>query len=147
MNLLNPQHFITPLTEKRNLVTIILIAAFFGVFRLAGGSVYTTDIAVQQSGAVIDRSFSDPRSLNSLSPGNDLELLGGNTTNNHEATSSVRSRREVPNPFDRGDSKRESFGDMLRRRTDTDDSSSRRTGTSEKRDGNLDNIEKMLGLR
>ena len=44
MSLISTRSFIAPLLDKRNLITILLVAIFFGVFRWAGGGVSTSSI-------------------------------------------------------------------------------------------------------
>lgn len=43
MSLINIKNFVEPIIDKRNLVTIILIAGLFGMIRLSGGTAGTVD--------------------------------------------------------------------------------------------------------
>ena len=67
------ESLIAPFFEKRNLVTIIIVAVFFGVYRFSGGAVSTKTRTLGQS----DKSyFSSPfEKSDSVSPAGDLEAL------------------------------------------------------------------------
>jgi hypothetical protein len=90
MSIFNPSHLVTPLLDKRNLIAILLIAGFFGIFRLADGGIEVRDVS--DRGALdgndydrgsdrtvtprdTDRTRNSIEDIRSVTPGREAALL------------------------------------------------------------------------
>lgn len=119
MSLLSAKNFLGPIIDKRNLVTIVLVASFFAVYRLSGGKVHGPIDPSQLEVAPIEQALE----LDALSPG--------------------AGRRAIPAEVEQGSE------DILRevRSARGTTSASRKAEAPADAGAGLDDIERSLGLR
>lgn len=87
---LDPSVLVAPIIDRKNLITIILIAVFFGFYRAAGGSLYIEKTnganlppRLQSTSTGSGRAFGGTvPNLDDLSPGAELKRLRSTTNNN-----------------------------------------------------------------
>jgi len=125
MSLLSARNFILPMTERKQVITILLIAFFFGIYRLAGGGI-----------SIVSRRAPESR----------VETRSS-LPSTYEAPEAAPPRAAAPKrapkqPIAQSDD--DILGDIL------GNGSSRRPSTQPERatdNKQLDDIEKTLGLR
>ena len=145
--MISPQHFLAPLTEKRNLILIFLIALFFSIFRLSGGGVTTAPRNVLERGtdasaapevdlsSGISDDFSD---LNGITPKADIKRAERQRTSDDRVVEQT-ARRSAPSA-----AQEDLLGSM--RRAGTESRPSAKEGTPNNK-SKLAEIERSLGLR
>jgi hypothetical protein len=134
MSLINIKNFVQPVVDKRNLVTIVLIAGLFGIIRLSGG---------KAGMAGSDRRISDetPHSAISKEVAPDIGV----------STKGVEKSSSSPQPLAKSKSKpaeRVRGGDPLIDGVigDTERAEPKKKG-NKPANGRLDDIEETLGMR
>ena len=134
MSVFNPRSFLMPLMDKKNLITIILVAVFFGFYRVAGGRVYTQPKASpgkKVSATEIVSPFGDDiPDINSLSPAADIKKLSGG------AQTAPKDKHATLNELLGSESS-----------TSTKGPETKPNNLKQGGDSKLDDIERRLGLR
>ncbi|MDZ4787224.1 MAG: hypothetical protein SGJ02_14215 [bacterium] len=132
MGVLSAKAFVAPFLDRKNLIAIVLVAIFFAVYRLSGGTIETSSgnnskfINQNQKPSFFDQ-FSN---TDSASPVDDLKQL--DNSNESEIAKSQASKK----PASR---------DLLKEMLETPKSTNKPSAPSTNR--KLDDIEKSLGLR
>lgn len=81
MSLISTQNLVAPLVSKRNLVSLIIVASFFIIYRAAGGNVESrrldgTSVAPKSSVKSLDLGFLGRDTMTKRSPIDDINNLG-----------------------------------------------------------------------
>jgi len=132
MGVLSAKAFVAPFLDRKNLIAIVLVAIFFAVYRLSGGTIETSSgnnskfINQNQKPSFFDQ-FSN---TDSASPVDDLKQL--DNSNESEIAKSQASKK----PASR---------DLLKEMLENPKSTNKPSAPSTNR--KLDDIEKSLGLR
>ncbi len=125
MSLISARNFILPMTERKQVITILLIAFFFGIYRLAGGGISIVSRRAPETRV-------EPRAV---------------MPSTYEAPETAPPRATAPKrapkqPVAQSDD--DILGDILGNGTSRRPTSPPERATD---NGQLDDIEKTLGLR
>ena len=157
MSLLNIRNLATPITDKRNLVTIALIAALFGAVRLAGGKVEARPQGMRPRSELSD-SLPSRKAVTKPKPVAPVEHtdplfdeaieLGAPVSFDNEVRALDRSRHKAPPPpADLDFADEDPFSGAIKLDSAPPSRSNRAQVPSEKPGQRLDDIERSLGIR
>ena len=135
MRILSSRNFVAPLIDRRHLMTIILIAVFFGVVRMSNGKITTSGYETVSQQPVHNYQAPIPtRQTQSTHTTNSLSNSASSSTSN-----SLSVRRERLREKMQGQSGTSSLDDLLKPAPSNTNSNNKHNS--------LDDIEKSLGLR